>query len=59
MHAYTQDTAGKNLKNSAILLISCPDKKGITAAIADFIYHANGNILHADGHQDVERSLFF
>ena len=46
------------MKNSAILLISCPDQKGINAAIADFIYRANGNILHADEHQDTERNLF-
>jgi formyltetrahydrofolate deformylase len=46
------------VKNNAILLISCPDQKGITAAVADLIYHANGNILRADEHQDTERSLF-
>jgi formyltetrahydrofolate deformylase len=46
------------MKNSAILLVNCPDQKGINAAIADFIYRADGNILHADEHQDHERSLF-
>jgi formyltetrahydrofolate deformylase len=45
-------------KNSAILLISCPDQKGLNAAIADFIYRNNGNILHADEHQDNELGLF-
>lgn len=46
------------MKNSAILLVSCPDQKGINAAIADFIFRANGNILHADEHQDHEQKLF-
>lgn len=46
------------MKNSATLLISCPDQKGLNAAIADFIFRANGNILHADEHQDLEQNLF-
>jgi formyltetrahydrofolate deformylase len=46
------------LKNSAILLISCPDQKGLNAAVHEFIYRANGNTLHADEHQDYERNLF-
>ena len=46
------------MKNSATLLITCPDAKGIVAAIADFLYQHNANILHADQHQDGENSLF-
>jgi formyltetrahydrofolate deformylase len=46
------------MKNTAILLISCPDAKGEVATIADFIYHHNGNILHADEHGDQESGLF-
>jgi formyltetrahydrofolate deformylase len=46
------------LTNRAILLVSCPDQKGIEASIADFIFRANGNILHADEHQDREQKLF-
>ena len=46
------------MKNSAILLISCPDSKGEVATIADFIYRHNGNILHADEHGDEESGLF-
>jgi len=46
------------LANSAILLVSCPDQRGIEASIADFIFRANGNILHADDHQDREQNLF-
>jgi len=43
---------------SAILLISCPDRKGIVATVADFVYRHNGNILCADEHGDEESNLF-
>jgi formyltetrahydrofolate deformylase len=44
------------LKNSATLLIQCPDRKGLDAAIAEFIYVHGGNILHFEQHQaDAER----
>jgi len=46
------------MKNSAILLISCPDRKGEVATIADFLYRQGGNILHADEHGDEESGLF-
>lgn len=46
------------MKPSAILLISCPDRKGEVATIADFIYRHGGNILHADEHGDAETGLF-
>ncbi len=46
------------MKDSAILLISCPDRKGVVATIADFIYQHNGNILHADEHADEGSNLF-
>ena len=51
-------TAALPMKNSAILLISCPDRKGEVATIADFVYRHNGNILHADEHADEESGLF-
>jgi len=46
------------MKTSAILLISCPDRKGEVATIADFVYKHGGNILHADEHADEESGLF-
>ena len=45
--------------NHAILLISCPDQKGITAAVTGFVAQNNGNILHADQHIDEQTSTFF
>lgn len=47
------------MKNSAILLINCPDRKGIVAAVANFLYQYGANILHADQHQDSNLNLFF
>ncbi len=47
------------MSNHAILLISCPDKKGITASVTNFIYKNRGNILHADQHIDAQSNTFF
>jgi formyltetrahydrofolate deformylase len=47
------------MNNSAILLIDCPDCKGIVAAVADFLFAHDANILHADQHQDAALGLFF
>jgi formyltetrahydrofolate deformylase len=46
------------MPDTAILLIDCPDRKGLVAAIADFLYRHDANILHADQHQDAERGRF-
>jgi formyltetrahydrofolate deformylase len=44
---------------TAVLLISCPDQKGIVATVADFVYRNGGNILHADQHIDQAQGIFF
>ncbi len=46
------------MASTGILLIDCPDRKGIAAAVADFLFRHDANILHADQHQDAERGLF-
>ncbi|MCK9274020.1 MAG: formyltetrahydrofolate deformylase [Syntrophales bacterium] len=46
-------------KPSAILLLSCPDRKGIVAKISDFIFTNNGNILHADQYTAKPESILF
>jgi formyltetrahydrofolate deformylase len=51
-------TAALQMKNSAVLLISCPDRKGIVATISDFVFNHDGNILHADEHADEGSNLF-
>ena len=43
----------------AILLISCPDQKGITAAVTDFVFRRGGNIVDADQHTDTDAGVFF
>jgi formyltetrahydrofolate deformylase len=47
----TGQYGGFTMKNSAILLLRCPDRKGLDAAIADFIYWHGGDILHFEQHQ--------
>ncbi|MDP9039702.1 MAG: formyltetrahydrofolate deformylase [Acidobacteriota bacterium] len=45
---------------TAILLIDCPDRKGLVLAIINFLTRVyDVNILHSDQHQDVELGLFF
>ena len=46
------------MKNTAVLLVTCPDRKGIVAGVSEFLYRHDANILHADQHQDAERGLF-
>ncbi len=47
-----------SMKTSAVLLISCPDRKGLVATVSDFIYKHGGNILHTDEHTDAESAWF-
>ncbi|MDB9347999.1 formyltetrahydrofolate deformylase [Nodularia spumigena] len=45
-------------KPTATLLISCPDRRGLVAKFANFIYANGGNIIHADQHTDFAAGLF-
>lgn len=47
------------MAESAILLIDCPDRKGLVSAVSTFLYERGANILHADQHRDDELGLFF
>jgi len=47
------------MKNTAVVLIDCPDRKGLVAAVAGILYRYGANIVHADQHQDPEAGLFF
>jgi formyltetrahydrofolate deformylase len=48
------------MSKTAVLLVDCPDRKGLVAAIANFlVQQCDANILNADQHQDVELGLFF
>ena len=45
-------------RKSAVLLLSCPDRKGVVAAISGFIAQHGGNILQADEHGDTASNTF-
>lgn len=47
------------MTNTAILLINCPDRKGLVATVSGILYEDGANIIHADQHQDHEAGLFF
>lgn len=49
----------KEKKRTAVLLIHCPDKRGIVASVTDFLHKNNGNIIHLDQHVDREKEIFF
>lgn len=44
---------------TAILLLSCPDARGIDARISNFIWQNDGNIIHFDQHVDEEFKRYF
>jgi formyltetrahydrofolate deformylase len=44
---------------SAVLLIDCPDRKGLVARVSGLLYERGANILHADQHIDHDLGLFF
>lgn len=49
----------KRNRNSAILLIHCPDNKGIVAQVTGFINDNNGNIISLDEHVDRLDKVFY
>jgi formyltetrahydrofolate deformylase len=49
------------MKNTAVLLLSTPmplARKGVVAAISEFLVAHNGGLLHSDDHLDSGRDLF-
>jgi formyltetrahydrofolate deformylase len=47
------------MKDSVVLLIDCPDRKGLVARVSGLLYEHGANILHADQHRDQDLGLFF
>ncbi len=47
------------MENTATLLVSCPDRKGLVAALAQVLYGHGANILDADQHTDPVAGQFF
>ena len=46
-------------KATAILLIHCPDNKGIVSTVSEFIFKNSGNITFLAQHVDMDRQVFF
>jgi formyltetrahydrofolate deformylase len=46
-------------QDEATLLVSCPDRRGIVAALAQVLYGHGANILDADQHTDRDTGSFF
>src|SRR3954463_480012 len=44
---------------TATLLVSCRDRTGLVAALSDFVFRNEGNILDADQHADRDSGTFF
>ena len=45
--------------NTAILLIHCPDQTGLVAAVTDFLFKNNGNVISLDQYVDRQAMRFF
>ena len=48
-----------NRESVATLLVACPDRKGIVAALAQLLYGHGANILDSDQHTDAIAGQFF
>ena len=46
------------MPETAALLVSCPDQKGLVSGISSFIFRNGGNILQSDQYTDVEAGIF-
>jgi formyltetrahydrofolate deformylase len=44
---------------SAVLLLSCPDQRGLVHAVAEFVLRHGGNVIHAEQHTDQSAGVFF
>jgi formyltetrahydrofolate deformylase len=49
----------QNDNGRSVLLIDCPDQKGLVARVVVLLYTQGANILHAEQHQDHELQHFF
>ena len=49
----------KEKKDTAILLIHCPDRQGILATVTEFLNRNHGNIIYLDQHVDHQETVFY
>jgi formyltetrahydrofolate deformylase len=52
-------SAHDEVVTTGVLLLSCPDQRGVVHAVAEFLLGLKGNIVHAEQHIDVESGVFF
>jgi formyltetrahydrofolate deformylase len=57
--ACTVSGVAPSIRDKAVLLVSCPDRRGIVAALAQVLYGHGANILDADQHTDADTGHFF
>jgi formyltetrahydrofolate deformylase len=48
-----------NNKNTATILMHCPDQRGIVAKVTEFLCENNGNIIYLEQHVDHQEGIFF
>jgi len=48
-----------NGKKTAIILMYCPDRKGIVAKVTEFLDNNQGNIIYLEQHTDKKENTFF
>lgn len=53
------DPSTKSRGPTARLLLSAPDRPGLVAAVANFVYRHGGDVTAADQHTDEEEGMFF
>ncbi|MBK8504317.1 MAG: formyltetrahydrofolate deformylase [Saprospiraceae bacterium] len=44
---------------AAVLLVHCPDQKGLVAAVTSYLFRLKANIIDLDQHVDIESEQFF
>ena len=49
----------RDIKNTAILLLHCPDRQGILATVTEFLNKNNGNIINLDQYVDRSQNIFY
>jgi len=47
------------MQEKLVLLIHCPDREGLVAAVTTAIHRHHGNIVDLDQHVDTDRDVFF
>lgn len=45
--------------NTAIIVMHCPDQKGIVANVTEFLNNNNGNVIYLEQHTDRDEKVFF